>query len=117
MSGYINTLKKYVVFSGRASRKEFWVFVLVTFAIQWLLTLLGGILGSGDSSGTLATILGLVSTIFSLGTILPTIAVYVRRMHDVGRPGWWIIIPIANLIFTLQAGTAGDNAYGPAPTA
>ncbi len=108
MNGYIETLKKYVVFSGRATRREFWMFVLINFVISFALSFITGII---DPKGGL----GIIGTLFSLATLLPSIAVGVRRMHDTNRPGWWIIVPIMDIIYAIQEGTAGDNTYGPDP--
>ena len=108
MNGYIETLKKYVVFSGRATRREFWMFVLINFVIGFVLSFVTGLI---DPKGGLS----IVGTIFQLATLLPSIAVGVRRMHDTNRPGWWIIVPIMDIIYAIQEGTKGDNTYGPDP--
>jgi uncharacterized membrane protein YhaH (DUF805 family) len=89
---------KYATFTGRAPRSEFWWF--------WLLFGFVTLLGSGN-------LLGFV-WIFIL---IPYIAVGVRRMHDVGRSGWWLLFPLVNLFFLVSPGTLGDNKYGPVPAA
>lgn len=101
---YQGTFQQYATFSGRASRREYWTFFLVNFAVSFLLGLLDG---SGE--------VGWFSTIFSLATFLPSLAVAVRRMHDVGKSGWFILIPIYNIILTLTEGDRGSNEYGPDP--
>jgi uncharacterized membrane protein YhaH (DUF805 family) len=58
---------------------------------------------------------GYVSIIYSLGTIVPALAVSVRRMHDVGKSGWYILIPIYNLVLACTNGDTGTNEYGPDP--
>ncbi len=108
MNGYIETLKKYVAFSGRASRREFWMFTLINFVIGFVLSFITGII---DPKGGLS----IVGTLFQLAVLLPSIAVGVRRMHDTDRPGWWIIVPILDIIYAIQEGTKGDNKYGPDP--
>lgn len=90
---YIGALKKYAVFSGRATRKEYWMFVLYNFLVSFVLGLVDGIIGSEN---------GAVSTIYSLALFIPSIAVGVRRMHDTNRSGWWLLVPIANLVFLCQ---------------
>lgn len=108
MNGYLETLKKYVAFSGRASRREFWMFVLINFVIGFVLGFVTGLI---DPKGGLS----FVGTLFQLAVLLPSIAVGVRRMHDTDRPGWWVIVPIMNIIYAIGEGTKGDNKYGPDP--
>lgn len=102
MNNYISVLKKYAVFSGRASRGEYWTFILMNFVIVIILTVLDISLG-----------LGLLSNIYSLAVLIPSLAVGVRRMHDSGRSGWWIILPVVNIIFLLMGSEPGPNRYGP----
>jgi len=104
---YIATLQKYVEFSGRSRRKEFWIFTLVNFAISVILAVLG---------------LDFISTLFGLAVLLPGIGVSIRRLHDIGKTGWWLLIafiPLVGLIvliyFYVQEGDAGPNEYGPNP--
>jgi uncharacterized membrane protein YhaH (DUF805 family) len=61
------------------------------------------------------TKIGILGTIFSLGVLVPGLAVAIRRMHDVGKSGWHILIPIYNLVLACTEGTKGDNEYGPDP--
>jgi uncharacterized membrane protein YhaH (DUF805 family) len=111
--------KKYTVFSGRSLRSEFWYWALFTLIISIILSILDSIVfDTKADSGT-----GPFSLIFSLATIIPTIAVTVRRLHDINKSGWWIlisftIIGIIPLIYWYcQPGTAGKNDFGgPAPT-
>ena len=90
---YISALKKYAVFSGRATRKEYWMIVLYNLLISFALGFVEGIIGSTS---------GAISTIYSLALFIPSIAVGVRRMHDTNRSGWWLLVPIANLVFLCQ---------------
>ncbi|MFH1084426.1 MAG: DUF805 domain-containing protein [Chloroflexota bacterium] len=112
MNWYIGVLKKYAVFSGRARRKEYWMFVLFNIVAAVILSLVESLVrgGSGSASNTLVSI-------YQLAVLLPTIGVAVRRMHDTDHSGWWLLVPIANLIFALTAGTQGDNRFGPDPKA
>jgi uncharacterized membrane protein YhaH (DUF805 family) len=111
--------KKYTVFSGRSLRSEFWYWALFTLIISIILSILDSIVfDTKADSGT-----GPFSLIFSLATIIPTIAVTVRRLHDINKSGWWIlisftIIGIIPLIYWYcQPGTAGKNDFGgPAPS-
>lgn len=109
MNWYLAVLKKYAVFSGRARRKEYWMFFLFSTLISVALTILDSVLGF-NSTGN-----GILSSIYSLAVIIPSIAVGVRRMHDVGKSGWFLLIPIYNLILACTAGDAGSNEYGPDP--
>ena len=113
MDWFIGALKKYAVFEGRARRKEFWMFYL--FFMLFFVALVFVEVGlTGD-----ATVL---SGIYFLGTLVPGLAVTVRRLHDIDKSGWWYFIsfvplvgPITILIFLLTEGTTGDNKYGPDP--
>jgi uncharacterized membrane protein YhaH (DUF805 family) len=118
MEWYTEVLKKYAVFSGRARRKEYWIFTLVSVVISIVLRLidekLGTVAGRKDW--------GLLSGIYTLAVLIPTLAVSVRRLHDTGRSGWWLLInlipcvgPLIVLIFMVQDGERGANQYGPNP--
>ncbi|MDD5302678.1 MAG: DUF805 domain-containing protein [Elusimicrobia bacterium] len=115
MSWYLAVLKKYAVFSGRARRKEYWMYflfnIIFAFVIGLVLGFAGAFLGAGaqlsDAGGLL----------YGLGMLVPSIAVGVRRMHDTGRSGWWLLVPAANLIFLLSDSQEGENEYGPNPKA
>ena len=101
--------KKYAVFQGRARRKEFWWFFLFNVIVGIVLGIVDGIAGT-SSGGT-----GLFGGIYSLATLVPNIAVGIRRMHDIDRSGWWILLPIVNIVFWCQDGTRGPNRFGPDP--
>lgn len=110
MNYYFNALKKYAVFSGRARRKEFWMFHLFNVIVTILLVIIEGMLGmdSGDQSGWLVMF-------YRIFIIIPTLAVAVRRMHDVDKNGWYVIFPIYNIILACTDGDSGDNEYGHDP--
>ncbi len=110
MKWYIKVLKKYAVFTGRASRQEFWMFMLINSLIILGLSLLPIFLNS--FTGTDQNIL---NVIYHFAVLIPFIAVYVRRMHDTGRSGWWSMVPIVCLIFAIEDGQQGENKYGPDP--
>ncbi len=101
---YVTVLKKYADFNGRSRRSEYWYFFLVNVIISLILNLIGR--GTG---------LGILSLVYSLIVLVPGIAVAVRRMHDVNKSGWFILIPIYNLILACTEGTKGDNQYGADP--
>lgn len=110
MDWFLVALKKYAVFSGRARRKEYWMFFLFCLIIGFVLGFIEGLSGMASKSGQ--SILG---GIFQLAVLMPSIAVGVRRMHDTDHSGWWVLVPIANLVFAVREGTRGDNRFGPDP--
>ena len=103
---YVEVLKKYAVFDGRASREEFWIFTLVNFIVSFVLHAVLGVLGA----------------IYTLAVLVPGLAVGARRLHDTGRSGWLLLIgliPLVGIIvlivFWVQDSQAGSNKYGPNP--
>ena len=86
--------QKYATFNGRASRSEYWWF--------WLVCMVAGYIPY-------------VGIVISLATLLPVIAAGVRRLHDTGHCGWWIIVPIVNLVFLATKGQEFVNEYGEVP--
>ena len=118
MSWYLEVLKKYAVFSGRARRAEYWYFVLFNLIIVIVLSLIDTFLGTFNVMRGV----GLLSGIYGLAVLIPSLAVTVRRLHDIDRTGWWILInlvpligTIVLLVFALTPGTPGSNRYGPDP--
>lgn len=111
MNWYFKVLKKYAIFNGRARRKEYWMFTLINFFVLLILSILDGATGSFDEESGY----GLFSSLYQLAVIIPSIAVGVRRMHDVGKSGWYIIVPIYNFILTVTEGDFGENEYGNDP--
>ena len=98
--------ENYANFDGRARRKEYWMFFLVNIIISFAL---------GFILGLISPALGLAANVYSLAVLIPSIAVAIRRMHDVGKSGWYILIPIYNLILACTEGDKGPNEYGPDP--
>lgn len=118
MSWYIEAFKKYAVFSGRSRRKEYWYFVLFNVIVAVVLALIDVLLGTFSSSSGI----GLLSGIYSLATIIPSLALTVRRLHDIDRTGWWVLISLVPLIgtivllvFAVTNSTPGENRFGPNP--
>lgn len=118
MNWYLGVLKKYAVFSGRARRKEYWLFALFNVIISIVLTAVDGLIGSFSSDAGI----GLISGIYTLAILIPGIAVGVRRLHDTNRSGWWMFIslvpcigPIILLVFMVQDSQPGVNRFGPNP--
>ncbi len=108
MNYFLAPLKKYADFKGRARRKEYWSFYLFFLIIIFGLVLLSQLLGTALTGPAL---IGL----FELAMFVPLLAAGVRRMHDVDRSGWYLLIPIYSLILAFTEGTHGPNQYGPDP--
>lgn len=104
MNYYLKVLQNYGNFSGRARRAEYWNFLLINIIISAVLML---VTAKGESK-----ILYLLYRVF---IFIPSLAVGVRRMHDVNKSGWFLLIPIYNLILACTEGTQGDNDYGANP--
>ena len=118
MSWFFGVYKKYAVFSGRARRKEYWFFTLFVTISFILLAIVDGITGTLDPMSGV----GLTTVIFALGSILPSIAVSVRRLHDTDRSGWWFLISlipliggIVLLVFCCLDSSPGQNRFGANP--
>ena len=116
MDWYIGVLKKYFVFEGRARRKEYWMFTLFNFIISIVLALVDMVIFGGESG------VGILGSLYSLAVLLPGLGVTVRRLHDTGRSGWWILIGLIPIIgwlimlyFLVTDSDSGANQYGPSP--
>jgi uncharacterized membrane protein YhaH (DUF805 family) len=115
--GFVDAIKsgfgKYVTFSGRAARSEFWYWALFSILANLVAGILDGILGG----------IGLIGLIVSLALLLPGIAVSVRRLHDLDRTGWWLLIAFTGvgiillLVWDCMKGTTGPNSHGADPLA
>ncbi|TDC24216.1 DUF805 domain-containing protein [Kribbella albertanoniae] len=120
MQWFLAVVKQYAVFSGRARRKEYWMYTLFWAIGYIVLGIIDQILGTAQKN----TFGGLLAGLFSLALLLPSIGVAIRRMHDTGRSGWWILINlipcVGGIWFIVLAagdGNPGDNQYGPDPKA
>tara|TARA_B110000240_G_C13255346_1_gene349245 strand:+ start:63 stop:413 length:351 start_codon:yes stop_codon:yes gene_type:complete len=110
MNYFIDALKKYADFTGRARRKEYWMFYLIYMILLIVISILDAAIG-----------VGLFSLIFTLGMLIPSISIAARRLHDTGRSGWWQLIAFIPLIgfiilivFLVQDGSDA-NEYGENP--
>lgn len=107
---FLDPLKyHYADFDGRASREQFWMYIIGTLLVMAALTLLGS---------------GLLIGLVSLGLFVPNLAITARRLHDVDKSGWWMfitLIPLAGwiilIVFLAQSGQSGDNRFGTNPLA
>ena len=113
---YIRALKNYAGFTGRATRPEFWWFMLFSFLISLGFSILDSILGLGDPDTGFSPL----NSLYGLAVLVPTLAVGARRLHDTGKSGWWQLlwlIPffgwIALIVLFILEGTSGSNEYGP----
>ena len=127
MNYYINVFKNYINISDRTGRKEFWIFMLINVIFIMIAELLDRQLGicfkMDIGYGLQVLPVGYIYAFYALVTFVPTIAVQVRRLHDVGKTGWFFflfLIPVIGAIYLLvlycTASNPGDNAYGPEPT-
>lgn len=112
MNWYLEVLKKYAVFNGRARRKDYWMFFLFNIIIAFVLGFVEGLVGGP----------GVIGLLYSLSVLIPGIAVSVRRLHDTERSGWWLLIAfvpiigaIVLLVFMVQDSKSGQNQYGANP--
>lgn len=117
MSWYLKVLQNYATVNGRATRSELWYFVLFSAIASVVLELLSQAVGFVTPDGT-----GGLTAIYYLGVLIPTLAVQVRRLHDIGKSGWWLLIifiplvgAIVLLVFFVKDSSPGDNEYGPNP--
>lgn len=118
MNWYLKVLKNYALFSGRARRTEYWMFVLFNMIFAIAAMILDNVLGIAIEGVGYGPIYGL----YILGVLIPGLAVSVRRLHDVGKSGWFMliaIVPIVGAIWLLvlacTEGDTGVNNYGPNP--
>ena len=112
MNWYIKVLKQYTDFNGRARRKEYWMFTLFSSIIAIVIGFLSGIIAFVSDNVSFAQVPGYI---YNLAVFLPSIAVGVRRMHDVGKSGWFLLIPFYNLYLLCIDGNVGENKYGSNP--
>jgi len=117
MEHFADAFKKYAVFRGRATRTQFWWFILIATVISIALLVLDNAIGTVSDGPGLQQ--GLFGAIFSLVIFLPSLALIVRRLHDTGKSGWWaliLLVPCVGLIawfvFALQASEPGENRWG-----
>jgi len=114
MNWYLEVLKKYAEFTGRARRTEYWMFFLINLIIAVILVVVEMAVFAGP---------GVLYGIYMLAILLPALGVTVRRLHDTGRTGWWVLVwlipivgPIVILVFMVLDSQPGDNEYWPKRT-
>lgn len=117
MNVYLDVLRNYIGFGGRARRLEYWMFILVNTLFTFVLGMIDQMIGwhfIGDS--------GVLTTVYGVFIFLPWWAVHFRRLHDTDRSAWWLLllfIPVIGwliiILFNCQKGTSGENSFGPDP--
>jgi len=126
MKSYLSVLRNYAGFNGRARRREFWMFALLNALFSSLFITLDSFLGTSYSIPTafegVFIKYGYLQIAYGLLVLIPTLAVTVRRIHDIGKSGWMIfvfLIPIVGwiwmIILCVQDSQPGPNQYGPNP--
>ncbi|MDR1730452.1 MAG: DUF805 domain-containing protein [Prevotellaceae bacterium] len=113
MEWFLKVLRQYADFEGRARRKEFWMFTLFYCIFNVVAGIIDGLLGFR---------VGIFGGILALGLLIPSLAVSVRRLHDIGKSGWWLfllLIPVIGwiiiFVWDCQDSQPGENQYGPNP--
>ncbi len=113
---YTYALKNYAKFTGRARRREYWMFILFNCVVGFFLGIVDGLLGTYDAESQV----GLLGTLYGLFVLIPSIALSVRRLHDIGRTGWWLLIgfipflgAIVLLVFFVLDSREEGSKYGP----
>lgn len=119
MKWFIGVFKKAFNFSDRSRRTEYWMFTLIAIIISIALTVIDAVVGLELAEGV-----GILSTLFSLLIIIPGLSLTVRRLHDIGKSGWWVLITliplvgvIVLLVFTVKDSEPSSNEYGMNPKA
>jgi len=123
MNWYLKVVRdNYANFSGRASRVEYWMFVLINAVILAVLTIVENVAGlTSEPADEFSRSTGYLSSIYALIVFIPNWAVIVRRLHDVGKSGWLLLIGLTCIgviplfIWSIASGNDGDNQYGPSP--
>lgn len=115
MHYYTDALKQYAVFSGRTNRKPFWMFVLLNFLVSVAISIVANIIFSTE-------VAQIVSWLYALAILLPSLGIAARRLHDIGKSAWWLLIgliplvgAIVLIVFYCLDSQPETNAYGPNP--
>ena len=102
MEWYLKVVRdNYANFKGRATRQEYWMFILFNFIFTIVASVIDAVTG-----------LGFIYILYTLALFIPSIAAVIRRMHDVGKSGWFFLIPIYNLILAVSSSDPNTNQYG-----
>ena len=114
MHHYLTCFRKFADFAGRSHRAEYWLFMLFNVLVAVAIQVVALVANVPE--------IGLIGLVYGAVALLPGLAVFIRRLHDTGRSGWWMLIglvpligAIALLVFLVQPGEAGENDFGPRP--
>ena len=112
MEAFLSAFRQFADFNGRTSRKTFWTYFIISLLLSWVVYF-------ADKSMSHP---GVLSLVYLLIFIVPTLSISVRRLHDTNRCGWWLLLalipvvgPLVLLFFKASAGDASTNRFGPAP--
>ncbi|MFC5865550.1 DUF805 domain-containing protein [Acidicapsa dinghuensis] len=124
MNWYLEVLKKYADFNGRARRKEYWMFTLFNciFCFGYCIFAMLAIVAMGRNAAPMAMLIFVPYWLYTMALLIPSLAVTVRRLHDTGRSGWWLLISLVPfvggiilLVFVCSDSQPGPNLFGPNP--
>lgn len=123
MNEYLNAFRQYATFTGRARRREYWMFILFNAVVIFVLAILAGVLSPNmDETGPSLNLGTALYGLYTLAAFIPSLAVTARRLHDTGRSGWWQLINLVPfvggiilLIFAVQDSQPGSNRWGANP--
>jgi uncharacterized membrane protein YhaH (DUF805 family) len=120
MNWFMTALRNYAVFSGRSRRSEYWYFGLFYLIFYGVTAIVDVMAGTFDRASGIGVFTGILTLVF----LIPSLSVSVRRLHDTGRTGWWLLIafvPVVGaiilLVFLAQDSAAGANRFGANPKA
>jgi uncharacterized membrane protein YhaH (DUF805 family) len=118
MNWYLDAFRNYAKFDGRSRRRAYWLFMLFNIIALWILLAVDLFTGTFSAE----TGVGLLSGIYCVAVLVPSLALSVRRLHDIGKSGWWVLIGLVPIIgglvllyFAVLDSQPGDNVYGPNP--
>lgn len=122
---YLKVVRSYAYFGGRARRSEYWYFTLVNLLISLAIQVTGGVVGAilrPIGLGFVSFIFAGIAALYTLALLIPSIAVAVRRLHDTGRSGWWLLIGLVPfvgivvlIVFFIMDSQLQSNRWGPNP--
>ena len=100
MDQYLEVWSKYATFTGRSTRRDYWMFFLVHVIVCIVLAIISAIINTD-----------ILSNLYNLAVFVPSVAVGIRRMHDTNRSGWWLLVPIVSLFYLCEASVTQNNNY------
>ena len=110
MHYFFDALKKYAVFGGRSSRREYFMFFLISFVIAFALSFILGIIKAVSNIDIM-----FIGGIYQNALLVPSLALAIRRIHDTDKSGWFVLVPFYNVVLLFISGTPGTNRFGTDP--